>query len=108
MTQENLDKQNPPLSWIKSPHGVVEVYANTTHIVWSLDDLRIRLGQLVGSPDTPNPGPEFKAVVEERAAVTFSWRNAVLLRDNLSALIKAYEETNGPIRTDVKLVPAPI
>ncbi len=101
-------KENPKkIDWIKSPDGVVEIYANTSHMVWSLDDVRLRLGQMVESPRTPNPGPDFVAVAEERAAVTFTWRNALMLRDQLSALIEAYEKVNGPIKKDVKLVPAP-
>lgn len=106
MTEE--PKQNRALEWVKSPNGVMEIYANMSHMVWSLDDVRIRLGQIIESRETPNPGPGFKAVAEERAAVTFTWRAAVLLRDHLTALINAYEETNGPIKTDVKLPPSPL
>jgi hypothetical protein len=62
---------------------------------------------MIDSPQTPNPGPEFIAVAEERAAVTFTWRNALMLRDQLSKLLEAYEKVNGPIKTDVKLTPAP-
>ena len=102
------EKKNTPISWIKSPDGIFEIYANMSHMVWSLDDVRIRLGQIIDSPETPNPGPDFKAVTEERAAVTFTWRAAVLLRDQLSRLIESYEATNGPIKVDVKLPPSPL
>jgi len=95
------------IAWIKSPGGVIEVYANTSHILWSLDDVRIRLGQLIDSPATPNAGPDFSVAAEERVAVTFTWRNAALLRNQLSALIEAYEKVNGPIKIDVTLAPAP-
>jgi hypothetical protein len=101
-------KEEPKkIDWVKSPDGVIEVYTNTSHMVWSLDDVRIRLGQLIDSPRTPNPSPDFSVVAEERVAVTFTWRNAVLLRNQLSILIEAYEKVNGPIKTDVKLTPAP-
>jgi hypothetical protein len=30
-----------------------------------------------------------------------------MLRDQLSKLLEAYEKVNGPIKTDVKLTPAP-
>lgn len=102
-------EQNPiaPIGWIKSPNGIQEFYANMSHITWTLDDLRVRLGQLVNSPETPNPGHGFKAVAEERVAISFSWRVAVMLRDQLTALIKSYEDVNGPIKTDLKLPPSP-
>lgn len=78
-----------------------------THIVWSLDDVRVRLGQIIDSPETPNPGPDFKAVSEERVAVTFSWRGAKFFRDQLSAIIDSYEKVNGEIKLDIALAPSP-
>ncbi len=96
-------QQQKQAPWIKSSKGVVEVYANTMHLTWSLDDLRLRLGQMVDHPDTPNPGEKFAAASEERAAVTFTWRNAKILRDQLTAVIDLYEKTNGVIKTDIKL-----
>jgi hypothetical protein len=102
------DKETTPkqIDWVKAPDGIIEVYANTAHMTWSLDDVRVRFAQLVDSPKTPNPGDEFIAVAEERASVTFAWRNAVVFRDGLSKLIEAYEKTNGPIKMDVKLPPS--
>lgn len=93
--------------WVRSKDGVFEVYANMSHITWTLDDVRIRLAQLVAHPDAGTPGRNYKAVAEERAAVTFTWRAALLLRDQLALLIKSYEDKNGAIKTDVKLPPAP-
>jgi hypothetical protein len=107
MAEQNEKNPSKPIGWVKSPNGVQEFYANMSHITWTLDDLRIRLGQLVDSPETPNPGGGFKAVAEERTAITFSWRAAVMLRDQLIALVKAYEDLNGPIKTDLKLPPPP-
>jgi hypothetical protein len=107
MADAKSEQPKRPLSWVKSTEGVVDVYVNSVHFTWSLDDVRIRMGQMVDSPDTPNPGPDFVAVSEERVAVTFTWRNAMLVRDQLSILIEAYEKVNGPIKADVKLVPAP-
>ncbi len=95
-----------PGGWIKSPDGVAEIYANTAHITWSLDDLRIRLGQLINSPDTPNPGPDLVSVSEERAAVTISWRGAKILRNQLTDIIDSYESVNGEIKIDIKLPPS--
>ena len=99
----NVEAEPVPLDWIKSPQGVAEIYANNVHITWSLDDVRVRLAQLVTSPKSPNPGAGYLAANEERAAITFSWRNAKLLRNQLASIIQRYEETNGEIRTDVKL-----
>jgi hypothetical protein len=100
------DKPRPPVRWVESPDGIFEVYANTAHITWSLDDIRVRLAQLVTSPETRDPGGEkYVGVAEERAAVTLSWRNAKIFRNNLSAAIDNFEKTNGEIKLDVKLPP---
>ena len=91
------------LPWVKSPAGIIEIYANMMHVTWTLDDLRVRIGQVIDSPETPNPGVGFKGVTQERAAVTFSWRNAKLLRDQLSQVIDLYEKVNGEIKVDLVL-----
>jgi hypothetical protein len=73
------------------------------HATWTLDDVRVRIGQIVDSPDTPNPGTGFKGIAQERAALTFSWRNAKILRDQLIKLIEYYEKVNGEIKIDLVL-----
>ena len=98
--------ERPAPNWVKSPDGVIDIYANSSHLTWSLDDVRVRLGQIIDSPETPNPGPGFKGVIEERAAVTFSWRGAKMLCNQLQALVDSYEATNGPIKIDVTLPPS--
>jgi hypothetical protein len=105
MTENNSEPKKAP-EWIKPEDGVFDVYANTAHMTWSLDDVRVRFAQLIESPETPNPGDQFVGVAEERVAVTFSWRNAVVFRDALNRVIESYEKTNGPIRTDIKLPPS--
>lgn len=99
------ESQYPKLPWIKSPTGSVEIYSNIMHLTWTLDDVRVRLGQIVTSPDSMTPGAGYKGVNEERAAVTFSWRNAKLLRDELATLIARYEKVNGEIETATVLAP---
>jgi hypothetical protein len=99
-------KQPPTLEWIKSPNGVLEVYANNIHVTWSLDDVRVRYAQTVSSPKTPNPGLEQVAAFEERAAISLSWRMAKVLRDQLTKVIEHYEKANGPIKLDLKLPPS--
>jgi hypothetical protein len=94
------------LPWVESPDGIVEVYANAVHLTWSLDDVRIRLAQVVVDRETPNPGTDFRGVNEERAAVTLSWRMAKLLRDQLAAAIEQFEKTNGPIKLGLQLPPS--
>ena len=96
----------PTLEWVKSPNDVTEVYANNLHVTWSIDDVRVRYAQTVNSPQTPTPGVAQLAVVEERAAITLSWRIAKVLRDQLTKVIDHYEEVNGPIKTDLKLPPS--
>src|SRR5580698_7881673 len=102
MSNKNAS-QLPQIKWIKSPNGITDVYANSIHITWSVDDIRIRLAQVVDSPETPNPGPDFRGASEERAALTISWRMAKALRDQLTGAIENFEKTNGPIKVDVKL-----
>jgi hypothetical protein len=99
-------EKTDPLPWIKSPKGVLEIYTNQVHATWTKDDVRVRLAQIVDNPDFPNPGSTFKGANEERAAVTFSWRAAKLLRDQLTRLIDAYESANGEINLGVKLPPS--
>jgi hypothetical protein len=106
MEENESLKEAKKLPWVKSPNGVIDVYANNIHVTWSIDDVRIRLSQVVTSPDTPNPGPTFSGVAEERAAITVSWRLAALLRNQLSSAIENYEKTNGPIKIDAKLPPS--
>lgn len=96
------DGKKPKARWVKSPQGVQEYYINTSLVMWSLDDVRFRLGQLINADDNASD-EDFKAVAQERAAVTMSWRNAKVLRDQLTQLIKLYEDANGDINIDLKL-----
>jgi len=106
MTEEKKTEVRKGPDWIAPEEGVFDFYANTAHMTWSLDDVRVRFAQLVTDPDSRNPGAEFIGVAEERAAVTFSWRNAVIFRNALTLLIEAYEKINGPITVDIKLPPS--
>jgi hypothetical protein len=102
---DNDKATTKPIDWVKSPDGICEVYSNMVHVTWSMDDVRIRLGQLVDSPETPNPGEAFVGVSEERAAITLTWRMAKLLRDQLSGVINRYEKVNGSINISPTLPP---
>jgi hypothetical protein len=104
MTDDKTEAGKTPLPhmWIKSAEGVAEVYANEVNLMWTLEDVRVRVGQLINSPETSNP-LVFTPVVEERAAVTFPWRSAKLFNMQLAKLIERYESANGPIKTDLKL-----
>jgi hypothetical protein len=104
-----IEKNSAPkksLEWVKPEEGVFDVYANTAHLTWTQDDVRVRFAQLIESPETPNPGDRFVGVAEERVAVTFSWRNAVIFRDGLNRAIENYEKVNGSIKVDVTLPPS--
>ena len=103
---DNETDQRPPLQWVESPDGIFEMYVNMAHVTWSVDDVRIRLAQMVASPDSRNPGPSYVAVVEERAAITLTWHNAKIFRDQLIGAIDNYEKTNGEIKMDLKLPPS--
>ena len=100
------EHQKDLLPWVRSSQGIVEIYANNMHITWSKDDMRIRLSQVITDPGTPNPGEESRGIYEERAAVTFTWRGAKILRDQLTRAIAGYEAVNGEIKTDIMLPPS--
>ncbi len=103
---ESEDPKPTMLPWVKSRQGIAEIYANRMHATWSVDDVRLRLGQVIDSPDTPNPGADFKGAIEERAAVTFSWRSAKMLRDQLAEMVASYEKLNGDINVGAQLPPS--
>lgn len=100
-------KEKPSIAWVRSPNGIVEIYANLAHITWSLDDVRVRLGILVPSAETLSPGKDFRSVVEEKAAVTISWRSAKILALEFARLIQSYEKVNGEINVKPTLTPSP-
>jgi hypothetical protein len=104
-THDKSPKKPISFPWVASPNGIEDTYANSIHLTWTIDDVRLRLAQVIADAANPNPGPEFRGVNEERGAVTLSWRMAKLLRDQLSLAISRYEETNGEIKTDTKLPP---
>jgi hypothetical protein len=103
MSDTGEPKQVGKLAWVQSPNGVVQIYTNSMHTTWTLDDVRLRLGQINTSHETLTPGPGYMAVVEERADVTFSWRAAKILVGELLQIIQSYEKENGEIVIDIKL-----
>ncbi len=105
MANENRPPQSVPpfgptqYKWIPARNGVnQEIYGNFVHPSWTLFDVRLRVGQLI--PDEASK----TFVVEERAAVTFAWPQAKVLRDMFARLVDAYEEANGEIEP-LKLPP---
>ena len=98
--------KRPPMQWVESPQGIFEVYANMAHITWTVDDVRVRLAQMVTSSESRNPGGKYVGVAEERAAITLTWHNAKLFCKNLGAAIENFEKTNGEIKLDRKLPPS--
>jgi hypothetical protein len=103
MNDPNVNQTPKRMQWVESPDGVFEVYANLMHVTWSVDDVRVRLAQMVNSPETLTPGEGFHGVAQERAAVTFSWRGAKILRDELISAVDSFEATNGPINVELRL-----
>jgi len=99
------ENAKPPIQWIKPSEGVPEYYANMVSILWSLDDIRFKIGQLVDSSENASPGANFRPVALASAAVTLSWRNAKLLRDDLIELINSFEKVNGEIATNIIIAP---
>lgn len=100
---ENDSTGKPQIQWVPAPDGIQEIYANMATIQWSLDDVRVRLAQIINSPETPNPGQNLIPIAVEKAAVTVTWRGAKIMLSNLRQAIEAYEEINGEIVVDIKL-----
>jgi len=100
---ETENEQKPSILWVPGPQGVMEIYANLATIQWSLDDVRVRLAQMINSPETPNPGDDLVAIAQERAAITVTWRGAKLMATRLAEAVAAYERVNGEIITDLVL-----
>lgn len=98
MAEEN---KLPGFKWVRSKDNIPEIYSNFTHSSWTLFDIRVRFGQLV-----PTTEDKSGFVVEERAAVTFSWNQAKNVRDLLTQLIDSFEKVNGEIKP-LKLAPDP-
>jgi Protein of unknown function (DUF3467) len=91
-----MDKKKaaaPKIQNVEGPDGVMNIYANSARLEWTLYDVRMRFGQLlfVGNPE------ERRMIVEERVAVTVAWAEAKYLRDLLADLINKYERVNGEI-----------
>lgn len=100
---DDQTENQTPLSWISPPDRACEIYANASHVTWTVDDVRIRLGQMVQDPNRPTPGKDFRGVIEERAAITITWRIAKAAALDLLRAVQHYEEVNGEIKLDVKL-----
>ena len=82
--------------------GIQEIYCNFAHANWTLFDLTIQIGQLMPEREPTTPG----FVVEHRAAITFPWPQAKVLRDLLVQLVASYETANGEIKP-INLPPDP-
>ena len=99
MTEETkqepqVEPEKPNFPFVPSEDGIFEIYSNLIDANWTLYDIRLRFAQIV-----PNPiGSETQWRADERAAVTFSWPQAKVLRDILIDLVKKFEETNGEIK----------
>lgn len=99
---EQSPQDRKVFDWIPARDGThLEIYSNFTNASWTLFDVRVKLGQLI-----PSGQGMRDFVIEERAAVTFSWPQVKNLRDLLSKLIASYEGVNGEIKP-LKLPPDP-
>ena len=88
-----------PVRFVQPEDGVFEIYANIVDVLWTRFDVRVRLAQVV--PDPPDAPAGNSWVAEERAAVTFTWPAAKMMRDILTDLVARYEAANGEIKPPV-------
>src|SRR5690348_6088338 len=95
------EEKKPDFKWVRTNEKMPEVYGNFFHSTWTLFDVRVRVGELV-----PDPSDEKSFLVEERAAVTFSWPQAKILANTLAQLVASFEKTNGEIKP-LSLAPDP-
>ncbi len=95
MAEDEKVKESTQFKWVKSEKGIVDLYGNIIHPTWTLFDVRLVVGQLMGVRGDP-VGKGF--VVEEQGGITLSWPQVKVLRGMLDALVKAYEEANGEIK----------
>ena len=81
--------------WVRREDSA-EVYANFFFTNWTINDIRIRFGQLIPTDKTtPEGKPE--SVSEEQASVTISFVTAKALAIHLAELVEKQEKANGPI-----------
>ena len=86
--------------------GVFMAYANVFNLDWSLHDIRIRFGELMQVFDQDRPTwPNQYATVLEKAAIRMPWYQAKALCNQLTGIIKNYEEINGELK--LPKLPAP-
>jgi hypothetical protein len=97
---DEINPSSPAYKWIPPRDGkpIPEIYTNYILSSWSNYDVRFRLGQLVPT--------DAGFMVEERAAITFTWQHAKMIIRLLSDLVASYEATNGEIGP-IKLPPDP-
>ena len=92
MSQDKQTQEVKPFEWIPGDDGVFETYSNFVHANWTIQDVRIRFGQLTPARDEP---PRW--LVKENAAVTLSWYQLKFLRDLVNDLVDRYEKANGEL-----------
>jgi hypothetical protein len=103
MAEEQIKPNEPAraFEWAPSPNDNPDIYANYTHVSWTLVDVRIQFGRLV-----PERTGLSKFVSEERGSVTLAWQQAKILAKSLDALIASYEAVNGEIKP-LQIAPVP-
>jgi hypothetical protein len=88
----------------ESKEGVVHLYANVSHLVWTGMDITAQLYQIVQPnrdiPEQINAPNE----IRQSASITFSWTSAKLFHKQLTEVIERYEKVYGPINTDFRLI----
>jgi hypothetical protein len=90
---EEQNKQELKAFPWKSVPDAPMIYANASHLSWTLDDLRIMFGFLKSeSPDVK----EYKNL--EQGSVIIPWRQAKILAASLARVIADYEKRNGEIK----------
>jgi len=110
---EGKKPSQPKQRWIPARDGsFIEIYGNFAHASWTLFDVRIKVGHLIPSEESPDPIDDKDSlnpkgfVIEQLAAITIAWPQAKYLRDVLTRLVASYEEVNGEIKP-LKLPPDP-
>lgn len=71
--------------------GLFRAYANNVALQATSFDLKLIFGEVAEIS-------EEKVIVEHRVQITMTWLEAKVLADFLQANLRAFEETNGPLK----------
>ena len=86
---------------VQPKDGTTFTYANHIEVGNTALDVRILFGEILGVSRENN---QTMLTIQERVQVTIGWIQAKLLSRLLTELVSRYEQSNGPIKLDIKAI----